>query len=125
MQAAPTPGAASSTSACRIPNGSDFPVESPNPLWGFYAAITRQDHDGHPEGGWMPDQRMTRQEALESWTLDGAWAAFEEHREGSITAGKLADFVLLSADIMRVPPREILDARVTLTVLGGKIVYSK
>mgnify|MGYP005851455233 CR=1 FL=1 len=107
-----------------VPNGSDFPVESPNPLWGFYAAITRQDHDGWPDGGWQPDQRMTRQEALRSWTLDGAYAAFEEHRRGSITPGKLADFVALSRDIMEVAPKEILDTRVTMTVLGGRVVYS-
>ncbi len=105
------------------PNGSDFPVEDPNPLWGFYAAITRQDHDGKPEGGWMPSQRMTRDEALKSWTLWGAYASFDEHRKGSITPGKLADFVVLSRDIMKVEPKEILKTRVTMTVLGGEIVY--
>jgi predicted amidohydrolase YtcJ len=108
-----------------VPNGSDFPVEDPNPLWGFYASITRQDHEGNPEPGWMPDQRMTRAEALESWTLSGAYASFAEHEKGSITAGKLADFVILSRDIMKVEPKDILDARVTMTVLGGEIVYSE
>ncbi len=109
----------------RIPNGSDFPVESPNPLWGFYAAITRQDHAGNPPGGWMPNQRMTRAEALKSWTLDGAYASFSENDRGSLTPGKLADFVMLSADIMKVPPRGILQTSVLMTVVGGKIVYSK
>jgi hypothetical protein len=106
-----------------VPNGSDFPVEDPNPLWGFYAAVTRQDHEGRPEGGWMPDQRMTRQEALKSWTLDSAYAAFEEKDKGSLEPGKLADFVMLSQDIMTVPPREILAAHVVMTVVGGAIVH--
>jgi predicted amidohydrolase YtcJ len=106
-----------------VPNGSDFPVEEPNPLFGFYAAITRQDRAGHPEGGWFSDQRMTREEALKSWTWSGAWAAFEENQKGSLTPGKLADFVMLSADIMRIPSREIPAARVTMTVVGGEVVY--
>ncbi len=109
----------------QVPNGSDFPVEEPNPLLGFYAAVTRQDRAGNPPDGWFPDQRMTREEALKSWTLSGAWAAFEENEKGSLAPGKLADFVMLSADIMRVPPREIPRARVTMTVLGGEVVHSE
>jgi len=108
-----------------VANGSDFPVEPPNPLWGFYAAITRQDREGNPPGGWFPDQRMTRQEALESWTLRGAYAAFEEDRKGSLAPGKYADFVMLSADIMQIPPSEILKTRVLMTVVGGRIVHSE
>ncbi|MCP5111286.1 MAG: amidohydrolase, partial [bacterium] len=107
-----------------IPNGSDFPVEDANPLWGFYSSVTRQDHAGHPEGGWKPDQRMSRDEALKSWTLDGAYAAFEEEDKGSLVVGKLADFVMLSRDIMTVPPAQILKTRVLLTAVGGKIVHS-
>jgi hypothetical protein len=107
-----------------VPNGSDFPVEEPNPLYGFYSAITRQDRQGNPKEGWFPDQRMTRDEALKSWTLAGAHAAFEENQKGSLTPGKLADLVMLSQDIMRIPPAEILKTRVTLTVLGGEIVHS-
>jgi len=68
-----------------LANGSDFPVESPGPLRGFYAAITRQDESGNPPGGWFPAQRMTRQEALRSWTAAGAYAAFEEKTKGSLT----------------------------------------
>ncbi len=108
-----------------VANGSDFPVENANPLWGFYASITRQDHDGRPAGGWMPEQRMRREEALQSWTMAGAFAAFEESRKGSLGAGKLADFVLLSQDIMEVPPARILQTRVKMTVLGGRVVYSE
>jgi predicted amidohydrolase YtcJ len=108
-----------------VADGSDFPVESPNPLLGFYAAITRQDRNGEPERGWFPEQRMTREEALRTWTLGGAYAAFEEDSKGSLAAGKLADFVMLSADIMEIPPREILKTRVTMTVVGGEVVYSE
>jgi predicted amidohydrolase YtcJ len=108
-----------------IASGSDFPVEDPNPLWGFYAAITRQDHHGQPPGGWFPEQRMTRQEALESWTIRGAYAAFEEKVKGSLTPGKMADFVILSRDIMSVPPAEILKTRVLMTVVAGRIVHSE
>ena len=108
-----------------VPNGSDFPVENPNPLWGFYAAVTRQDRDGNPPGGWQPDQRMTREEALRSWTIEGAYAAFEENAKGSLEPGKIADFVMLSDDIMRIPPSEILKTRVTMTVVAGEVVYSQ
>jgi len=107
-----------------VPNGSDFPVEEPNPLLGFYAAITRQDRAGNPKDGWQPDQRMTREEALRSWTIAGAHAAFEEDKKGTLEPGKLADLVMLSADIMTIPPAQILKTRVKMTILGGEIVYS-
>ena len=109
----------------RVPNGSDFPVEDPNPLLGFYAAVTREKQDGKPAGGWFPEQRMSREEALRSWTIEGAYAAFEEDRKGSLEAGKMADFVMLSGDIMTMPAAEISRTRVTLTVAGGKIVYQR
>jgi len=108
-----------------VANGSDFPVEQPNPLWGFYSAVTREDHQGAPDGGWYPSQKMSRAEALRSWTQTGAYAAFEEQSKGSLTAGKVADFVMLSNDIMSVPAAEILKARVTMTVVGGRVVYSE
>ncbi len=108
-----------------LPFGSDFPVEDPNPIWGFYAAITRQDKEGNPPGGWFPDQRLTRAEALRSWTIEGAYAAFEEERKGSIEPGKLADFIMLSDDIMQVAPAQVRKAHVTMTVLDGKIVYQE
>lgn len=106
-----------------IPNGSDFPVEEVNPLISFHAFVTRQDADGWPEGGWFPKQRLTREEALESITIWPAYAAFMENDVGSITVGKLADFVILDRDIMTVPPDEILGARVLRTVVGGRSVY--
>jgi predicted amidohydrolase YtcJ len=100
-------------------------VEDPNPLWGFYAAVTRENQDGKPAGGWFPEQRMSREEALRSWTIEGAYAAFEEDRKGSLEPGKMADFVMLSGDIMTMPAAEIARTRVTLTVAGGKIVYER
>ncbi|MGE5645006.1 MAG: amidohydrolase [Acidobacteriota bacterium] len=104
-----------------VAGGSDFPVEEPNPLYGFYAAVTRRDRTGNPPQGWFPDQRMTREEALKSWTLAGAYAAFEEDKKGSLAPGKFADFLVLSNDIMRCPPLEILKTRVKMTVVNGEI----
>ncbi len=112
-------------SGARIANGSDAPVEPVNPLFGFYAAITRQDERGNPPGGWYPDQRMTREEALRSFTLDAAYAAFEEQLKGSLEPGKLADLVVLSRDIMTIPPSEILRTEVDITLVGGRIVYER
>jgi hypothetical protein len=90
-----------------LANGSDFPVEEPNPMLGLYAGITRQDPSGNPPGGWMPDQRLSRDQALQSFTLSAAYAAHVETLLGSLEPGKLADFVVLSKDIMRVPAPEI------------------
>ncbi|MCH8333374.1 amidohydrolase, partial [Candidatus Sumerlaeota bacterium] len=109
----------------RIANGSDFPVEGVNPLWGIYAAVTRQDHRGWPEGGWRPEERMTRTEALRSFTIDAAYAAFEEDIKGSLEPGKLADVVVLSRDIMQIDAREILETEVVRTILGGVTVYER
>jgi predicted amidohydrolase YtcJ len=108
-----------------IPNGSDFPVEAVNPLISFHSFVTRQDADNFPPGGWFPEQRTTRQEALWSMTLWPAYAAFMENESGTLTAGKYADFVVLDRDIMSVAPEEILKAAVVFTVLGGKAVYRR
>ena len=108
-----------------IPGGSDFPVESENPLFGFYSAITRQDHDGEPRGGWRPEQRMTRTEALKSMTIWAAYASFEEDWRGSLEAGKAADFVVLDHDIMTCAPGQILITEVVQTVIGGEMVYER
>jgi predicted amidohydrolase YtcJ len=105
-----------------IASGSDFPVEEPNPMFGFYAAITRQDRSGNPPGGWMPDQRMSRAEALKALTLDAAYAAHAETLLGSLEPGKLADLIILSSDIMRVPAAEILTTTVRMTIIGGQFV---
>jgi predicted amidohydrolase YtcJ len=108
-----------------IPNGSDFPVEQVNPLISFHAAIARQDANDWPAGGWLPEQRMTREEALRSMTLWPAYSAFQEKEMGSLTPGKLADFVVLDQDIMRVPPELVLKTKVLATYVGGKAVYEK
>lgn len=109
----------------RLALGSDFPVEGVNPLLGFYAAVTRQDASGVPAGGWYPDERLTREEALRGFTLDAAYAAFLENETGSIAAGKLADFVVLSRDVMTVPAAEILQTEVVATYLGGQPTFGR
>jgi predicted amidohydrolase YtcJ len=106
-----------------IPGGSDFPVESADPLFSFHSAVTRQNADNWPAGGWFPEQRMGREEALAHMTIWGAYSAFQEDEVGSVTAGKLADLVVLSQDIMTAAPERILETRVELTVVGGKVVY--
>jgi predicted amidohydrolase YtcJ len=108
-----------------IPNGSDFPVEKVNPLLSFHAAVARQDTRDWPPGGWLPEQRMTRSEALESMTIWPAFAAFQEHVTGSLTPGKYADFVVLDRDIMTVGDRDILGSQVVATYIGGKAVYER
>jgi predicted amidohydrolase YtcJ len=109
-------------SGATIANGSDFPVEDADPMLGFHAAVTRQDAAGDPPTGWMPDQRMTRDEALASFTLNAAYAAHLERELGSLEAGKLADLVVLSQDIMTVEPSAILETRVLKTIVGGRVV---
>jgi predicted amidohydrolase YtcJ len=107
----------------RIASGSDFPVEQPDPMLGFYAAITRQAPNGQPPQGWAPDQRLTREEALVSFTANGAYASYAETFSGTLEAGKLADLVILSQDIMTVAPKQIPATKVWKTIVGGEIVY--
>ncbi len=106
-----------------IPGGSDAPVESPNPVLGFYAAVTRQDRGGHPAGGWHPGERMSREEALKAFTLWAAYAGFQEHVKGSIEPGKWADLVVLSDDIMQIDAEKIPDVLAEMTMIGGTIVF--
>ncbi len=108
-----------------IPNGSDFPVELVNPLISFHAAFSRQDAKNWPVGGWIPQEAMTREEALKSMTIWAAWAGFMEKEVGSLEAGKLADFVVLDQDIMQIPAELVLKTRVLSTWLGGKPVYER
>ncbi|KAF9264200.1 hypothetical protein L218DRAFT_1028925 [Marasmius fiardii PR-910] len=110
----------------RITLGSDSPVESMNPLSGFYAAVSRLSPDGkspHGPGGWFPEQRLTRQEALRGMTIDPAWASFTEKSLGSLEPGKRADFVIFSQDIMTVPVNGILATKVLATVIDGQAIY--
>jgi predicted amidohydrolase YtcJ len=104
--------------------GSDTPIESTDPLVGIYASVTRKRADGFPPDGWGAEQRMSREEAVRSYTTAAAYAAFEENEKGSLEVGKLADAVLLSGDIMTVPDAELLTTRVEFTMIGGDIVYT-
>ena len=108
-----------------IPNGSDFPVERVNPLFSFHAAVSRQDDNSWPPGGWFPEQRMTREEALKSMTIWPAFAGFQEQLTGSLTPGKYADFVILDRDIMTVPDAQILGTRVIATYIAGRAVFER
>ena len=108
-----------------VPNGSDFPVERVNPLYSFHAAVSRQDDFNWPPGGWFPEQKMTRDEALKSMTIWPAFAAFQEQLMGSLTPGKLADFDVLDRDIMVVPASEILGTQVLATYIGGRAVFER
>ncbi len=112
-------------SGARIVNGTDVPVEPINPLASFYASVARKTLMGTPEGGYEPEQRMTREQALRSYTLDAAYGAFEENIKGSIEAGKLADFTIYSQDIMTVEESEILETEIEMTIIGGQVVFNK
>lgn len=105
-----------------ICNGTDVPVEDANPIACYYAAVTRKVKDGSL---FFPDQRMSREEALKSYTLDAAYSGFEEKIKGSLIPGKLADITVLSKDILTVPDDEIPTAAVEYTIVGGKVVYTR
>ena len=106
-----------------IVNGSDVPVEPIDPLASFYASVSRRTLAGTPEGGYEPDQKMTREQALRSYTLDAAYGAFEEDMKGSIEVGKLADFTIFDKDIMTVEEEEILNTKVVYTIVGGEVLF--
>ena len=109
-------------SGALIANGSDVPVEAIDPIASYYASVTRITNDGT---AFLPEQVMTRQEALESYTINNAIAAFEEDLKGSLSPGKLADIVVLDRNLLTAPDEQIPDTRVDLTVLGGTIVYRR
>ena len=110
-------------SGAKVINGTDVPVEDINPLASYYASVSRRTLKGEPEGGFEPDEKMTRAQALRSYTLDAAYGEFEEDFKGSIEVGKAADFTVFSTDIMTVDEMEILDAVVMMTVVNGEVVY--
>jgi len=109
----------------RLALGSDFPVEDVNPFFGIYAAVTRQDQKGWPEGGWYPSQKLTLAEAIRGFTSDAAFAAFEETSRGTIEPGKLADLTIVEGDLFAMPESELYKARVLYTVVGGEVVYRR
>ncbi len=104
--------------------GSDFPVEHINPLYGFHSAVARMDADNWPDGGFQPENRITREQALKGMTIWAAYANFEEHLKGSIEPGKLADYVVLEEDIMTVSRKDLRNIKVKNTFIGGEMVYS-
>lgn len=108
-----------------IINGSDAPVELVNPWHGLYAGVTRKSRLGEPPAGWYPDQSMTREETLKSFTIWPAYGEFNEKIKGSLEVGKLADFVVIDRDYMTCPAEDIKDIQALLTVSGGEIVYTR
>jgi predicted amidohydrolase YtcJ len=110
-------------SGARLACGSDFPVELVNPVLGLYAAVTRQDTEGNPPGGWLPQERLSALEAFRCFTVDAAYAAFEEKDEGTIAVGKRADLVVWNHSPIQDDPKKILSAQVQMTIVGGNVVY--
>jgi hypothetical protein len=107
--------------------GTDFPVEPIRPVEGVYSAVTRQSREepGVPPGGWLPAQKLTRAEAIRLYTAAPAYGEWQEREKGTLQPGKLADFVVWSADLLTIPDREILNAEPTMTVVGGRTVYER
>jgi predicted amidohydrolase YtcJ len=108
-----------------IPMGSDFPVESADPTWGLYAAVTRQDHEGWPESGWYSRQRMTMEEAVRGFTEWAAYASFSEDQAGMLREGFVADITVLDRNILERSPEELLETRPTHTIVAGRVVYGE
>ncbi|MEC9278515.1 MAG: amidohydrolase family protein, partial [Chloroflexota bacterium] len=109
--------------AVRVISGSDFPVESEKPMWGIYSAVTRQTHLQNPRGGWQPKERMSVNEALQSFTTEASFARFMESEKGMIKEGMLSDMTILDRDIRGISPEEILSAEVLATIVNGELVY--
>jgi predicted amidohydrolase YtcJ len=109
----------------RLAFGSDWFVAPPTPLEGIYAAATRRTLDDRNPGGWIPEQKISVDEAMRAYTINAAYASFEDDVKGSLERGKLADIVILDSDITRIPPEKIRDAHVVTTIVGGKVVYQQ
>jgi predicted amidohydrolase YtcJ len=105
--------------------GSDWFVAPPTPLEGIYAAVTRRTLDDKNPSGWIPEQKITVEDALRAYTTGSAFASFDESRKGSLTRGKLADLVIIDRDLTTIPPESVRDARITMTVVGGRVMYER
>jgi hypothetical protein len=112
-------------SGAQLAFGSDWDVAPPIPLYGIYAAVTRRTLDDKNPGGWFPEQKISVEDALRAYTTGGAYAMFADRSRGSLEPGKLADLAMIDRDITRIPPEQIRDAHVLLTVVGGKVVYQR
>jgi len=108
-----------------LPLGSDFPVEDINPLYGFHAAVSRQDANNMPPNGFQAEQALSRKAALRGMTYDAAYAGYEDHFKGTLEVGKLADMVVLDGDIMTLPNEQLRSVKVLYTISGGKVVYKR
>lgn len=111
-------------SGARVAFGSDWYVAPASPIEGIYAAVTRRTLDGGHPDGWVPEQKITVEQALRAYTVEGAYASFEEDSKGSIEPGKLADIVVLDRDLTAIVPADIRNARVLYTIVGGEVVYA-
>ncbi len=109
----------------RLVSGSDYPIELANPFHGIHAAVTRQDKGNQPENGWIPEQAITIEEAMRSFTIDAAWAAHQENVLGGLSPGKWADFILIDQDLFTIPSQDLWKTEVLQTWLAGKQVYKK
>jgi predicted amidohydrolase YtcJ len=109
----------------RLAFGSDFPVEQVNPFFGIHSAVTRQDHDGHPPGGWTPSEKLTLAETLRGFTIDGAFASFEETDLGTIEQGKAADLTIVDGNLPDMPEADLWKASVSMTIVGGEIAFER
>ena len=105
--------------------GSDWFVAPATPLEGIYAAVTRRTIDSANPEGWVPEQKITVEEALKAYTIDAAYSSFEEDIKGSIELGKLADMVIIDSDLTSISPNEIKNAKIDMTIIGGEITYFK
>ncbi len=105
--------------------GTDWPVAPLDPMLGLYAAVTRATLDGKQPGGWVPEQKVSVEEAIQAYTLGSAYAEFQDRQKGSVTPGKLADMVVLSQDLLAIRPEQIRDVKVQATIVGGKILYER
>jgi predicted amidohydrolase YtcJ len=105
--------------------GSDWPVVTIDPLLGLHVAVNRATPDGEPEGGWLPAERLSLQQAINAYTRNAAWASFDEHRKGSLERDMLADIVILSKDIFTLSPSRLAETDVAVTIFDGKIVYQR
>jgi predicted amidohydrolase YtcJ len=110
-------------SGAHLAFGSDFPVEEPSPLLGLYAAVTRQDPEGKPPGGWYPEERLTLDEALHAFTVEPAWASFAERRRGVIAPGFVADLTVFDRPLA--PDRSLLATHADLVIVGGRVVHER
>ena len=110
-------------SGAMVAFGTDSPVASLNPLLGIAAAVTRQTADGKNPNGWFPEQKISVEEAVRSYTLGSAYAEFQDNVQGPLEIGKYADMIIVSDDIFTIDPPKIADAKVLTTIVGGRVVY--